>query len=76
MRPTDMSCISSSCVQTPACNSQSYNEYKERLTPELLKQQLTAETYKEKFHHLLCCEEQEHDKQLAERYYYSRQNHQ
>ena len=56
-------------VTTPVRNSQYYNEYKDQLkaNADLLKEPLVATNYKEKFHHLLCWEEQEHDKQLAQR---------
>ena len=34
---------------------------------ELLDEELTKENYKERFHQLLCCEEEEHKKILKER---------
>ena len=61
--------ISSSNVPVPASHSSFYNKYKDRLESHryILKEPLTADNYKEKFHFLLSWEEQEHDKQLAER---------
>lgn len=44
-------------------------KYQNALNVELLKFPLSRETYTEKFHHLLCWEEQEHDNILKERYY-------
>ena len=63
------SSISSPNVATPPSHSSFYKEYKDKLESncEILKEPLNAGNYKEKFHHLLCWEEQEHDKQLAER---------
>ncbi len=37
---------------------------------ELLDEELTRNNYKEKFHQLLCREEEEHDKLLKQRYLY------
>ena len=34
----------------------------------LLTAKLTEQNYKEKFHQLLCCEEEEHDRLLKERF--------
>ena len=34
----------------------------------ILEDELTPYNYKEKFHHLLCWEEKEHDKQISEKY--------
>lgn len=51
-------------------HSKFYNEYKDKLLgyyPVLKKEGLTENNYKKRFHHLLCWEEQEHDKQLAQR---------
>jgi len=60
---------SSSAIVVPARHSSFYNDYRAKLESNrhILEEQLTSENYKEKFHHLLCWEEQEHDKQLAER---------
>ena len=52
----------------PEAHSESFNEYKHELDVELLKQPLTRNNYVTKFHHLLCWEEQEHDKILKQRY--------
>ena len=62
--------ISSPNVSLPESHSSSYDEYKNKLETHrcILEQELTAENYKEKFHLLLSWEEQEHAKQLAERY--------
>lgn len=62
-------CISSPNVIIPANSSAFYREYvsKLELNHWLLKEPLTADNYKEKFHHLLCWEEQEHIRQLTER---------
>ena len=64
------SSISSSNVSVHDGHSSFYNEYKDRLESHrhILKEPLTADNYKEKFHFLLTWEEKEHDKQLAERY--------
>lgn len=62
--------ISSPNVATPACHSKFYEEYKDKLSgyyPVLKNEELTADNYTERFHHLLCWEEQEHDRQLAQR---------
>ena len=51
-------------------HSKFYNENKDKLLSYykvLKKEGLTADNYKKRFHHLLCWEEQEHDKQLAQR---------
>ena len=63
------SSISSPNVATPSSHSSFYYAYKDKLESnrEILKEPLRAGNYKEKFHHLLCWEEQEHDKQLTER---------
>ena len=62
--------ISSPNVSVPESHSSFYDEYKNKLESHrcILEQELTAENYKEKFHLLLSWEEQEHAKQLAERY--------
>ena len=62
--------ISSPNVSVPESHSSFYDEYKNKLETHryILEQELTAENYKEKFHLLLSWEEQEHAKQLAERY--------
>ena len=52
----------------PEVHSQSFTEYKHELDVEKLKKPLTRENYVTKFHHLLCWEEQEHDKILKQRY--------
>ena len=63
-------CISSPNVAIPTNCSSFYQEYidKLELNSSLLKDRLTVQNYKEKFHHLLCWEEQEHIRQLSERY--------
>lgn len=62
-------CISSPDVSTPAKCSSFYEKYSTRLesNTHLFRDPLTAANYKERFHHLLCWEEKEHIKQLAER---------
>lgn len=59
-------CISSSNVSTPDRCSSYYKEYVGKLESNF-KESLTVANYKERFHHLLCWEEREHVKQLAER---------
>ena len=44
-----------------------FNHSHELPNEELLKASLTKENYKQKFHQLLCCEEEEHKKILRER---------
>ena len=51
----------------PEEHSKSFTQYKHALDIEKLKQPLSRENYVEKFHHLLCWEEQEHDKILKQR---------
>ena len=51
----------------PEVHSESFTKYKNELDIEWLKLPMSRETYTEKFHHLLCWEEQEHDKILKER---------
>ncbi len=64
------STISSLDVVTPVHHTSFYEERKGKLksSRQLLDEPTTAENYKEKFHDLLCWEEQEHEKQLTERY--------
>ena len=52
----------------PVKYSAEYEKYKHLLNDRILKENLTVDNYKEKFHHLLCHEEEEHARQLAERY--------
>ena len=52
----------------PEVHSESFTKYKSELDIERLKQPLTRENYVEKFHHLLCWEEKEHDTLLRQRY--------
>ena len=52
----------------PEVHSESFTQYKHQLHIECLKEPLTQKNYVEKFHHLLCWEEQEHDKNLKQRY--------
>ena len=61
--------ISSPNIDVPSQHSEFYDEYKGRLISHrhILDEPLTSQNYKEKFHLLLAWEEQEHDKQLAER---------
>ncbi len=50
------------------------NEYRHIHRPvdkELLDEEFTRNNYKEKFHQLLCREEEEHDKLLKQRYLYN-----
>ena len=61
-------CISS--PNTSTHHSSFYEKYKDKLEeyyPKLMEEQLTADNYQERFHHFLCWEEQEHDRQLTER---------
>lgn len=63
--------IGSPNVSAPSHHSPFYEKYRDQLEdpdPNIMKGQLTAENYRERFHHLLCWEEQEHYKQLTERY--------
>lgn len=46
-------------------------KYKDQLNDDILKDVLTVKNYRDKFHHLLCHEEEEHAHQLAKRYLYS-----
>ena len=64
-----MGSISSPNVFVPSRHSEFFDEYKDKLEADyhLLKEPLSTGNYKEKFHHLLCWEENEHNKQLAER---------
>lgn len=47
--------------------SESFTKYKSELDVVKLKQPLSTDNYVERFHHLLCWEEQEHDKILKQR---------
>lgn len=58
---------SSSNCSTPKKFSNFYNEQIDPHSP-LLKESLNSDNYKEKFHQLLCWEEQEHEKELTQRY--------
>ena len=60
--------LSSVGPKIPKKNSESFNEYKDQLDVRLIRQPLSRENYVLKFHHLLCWEEQEHDKILKQRY--------
>lgn len=62
--------ISSPNVSVPTKSSSFYTNMKQEmdLKSPLLTEEVTANNYVEKFRHLLCWEEQEHDKQLAQRY--------
>ncbi len=51
----------------PEIHSESFTKYKNELDIDRLKQPL-RENYVEKFHHLLCWEEKEHDDLLKQRY--------
>ena len=55
-------------IKLPEVHSESFNKYKNELDIDQLKQPLTRENYVEKFHHLLCWEEKEHDDLLKQRY--------
>ena len=55
-------------LKLPEIHSESYAKYKDELDIDQLKQDLTRENYVEKFHHLLCWEEKEHDNLLKQRY--------
>ena len=44
-----------------------YRELEGKLDMKVIQRKLTPENYKEKFHHLLCWEEKEHERLLAER---------
>lgn len=61
--------ISSPNVCVPSKHSEFFEEYKDRLETDrhILKEPLMVGNYKEKFHHLLSWEENEHNKQLSER---------
>lgn len=65
VKPTSLTEV---LAKLPESHSLSFMEYKSKLNIELLKQPLTRENYIEKFHHLLCWEEQEHDRILKLRY--------
>ncbi len=45
-----------------------YKQNKDKLNLDVIKKELTRENYKEKFQHLLCWEEKEHERILTERY--------
>ena len=62
-------CISSSNVSTPSMCSSFYKKRVSNLESNLclFDAPLTPENYQERFHHLLCWEESEHIKQLANR---------
>lgn len=44
-----------------------YEENKDKLDENILKQSLTRNNYREKFHQLLCWEEKEHEEKLGVR---------
>lgn len=54
-------------LKLPEVHSESFTAYKNDLDIDRLKQPLTRESYVEKFHHLLCWEEKEHDNLLKQR---------
>lgn len=45
-----------------------YKEHKDKLHKAVIEKKLTRSNYKEKFHHLLCWEEREHEQVLTSRY--------
>ena len=45
-----------------------YKEHKDKLEKAIIEKNLTRSNYKEKFHHLLCWEEREHEQVLTRRY--------
>lgn len=51
----------------PMRYSSEYQEYKDQLNDDILKDMLTVKNYRKKFHHLLCHEEAEHAQQLEKR---------
>jgi hypothetical protein len=55
-------------IKLPEVHSESFTKYKNELDIDRLKQPLIRENYVEKFHHLLCWEEKEHDDLLKLRY--------
>ena len=55
----------------PETHSKYFIKYEHELDVKVLKQELTRENYTEKFHHLLCWEEREHDNILQKRYDYN-----
>ena len=59
-------------VKLPEVHSESFTKYKSELDIDRLKQPLTRESYVEKFHHLLCWEEKEHDDLLKQRYMHAK----
>ena len=44
-----------------------YRQFEGQLNIDVIQNELTVENYKEKFHHLLCWEEKEHEQLLASR---------
>ena len=46
-------------------HSDFYQQFEGQLSVNVIQNELTAENYKEKFHHLLCWEEKEHERLLA-----------
>ena len=48
-------------------HSDFYRQFEGQLSANVIRNELTAENYKEKFHHLLCWEEKEHERLLANR---------
>ena len=59
-------------IKLPEVHSESFIKYKSELDIDRLKQPLTRESYVEKFHHLLCWEEKEHDDLLKQRYMHAK----
>ena len=51
----------------PEVHSTFYEQYKDKLDRKKLMEELTPDNYEEKFHHLLCWEEKEHDDLLKTR---------
>lgn len=52
-------------LSVPIRYSNSYDQFKHQLSMDILKEKLSVDNYKKKFHHLLCYEEKEHALQLV-----------
>ena len=55
-------------VPTQQQHTDFYKEHQNKLDKAIIEKRLTRSNYKEKFHHLLCWEEREHERVLTTRY--------
>jgi len=60
--------VAQTAVRKQRWSSKYFEEYRHKLSTNIISKPLTIENYREKFHHLLCWEEKEHCDILTKRY--------